>query len=708
MHLQGGKDTPLRSPITTHVLDTCIGKPAPQVAVRLERKAPGSSQAWETVATGRTNVDGRVPDLLPPSDYVNPGIYRISFDTDEYMSRCKAQHPTFFADVPFYPAASVQFQITPEQVRQHFHVPLTWNPYETLTAPVPITSPIKALLHAKIAGAQVATDSPLSPPSGDEDVLAGAERLVPDPDSPTSRLLLRAARRSLREAEEFSSTPERRFSFLNDIARNPKLAAAARQELEAASGTPSPIAAAGGGGNTGKTPGSGGNGTQSNLGHSNAYSNASGVTYFQHASDVERQSVLIAQLDKDAEQESKINQGMASVMLGRLQSGKNAAERVLSVLQAFASAEAGYARAMDALSGVVLPGEADGPTLRAAMVEFSALPAALCGLHSGIAEALVPEIKNVQRVVGDLRIACNEIGLGTSSAQKSVDAARRGLKLALNAHRDACKAFDAALVERQRVGSRSRSVESDPWVAEGRLVEKQAALQEAQTHQRMYLGGAFRRAGELERNRIDVACSALAALSELPRTACMPEITAAGERLSGALDAVDAEADLDAFSAVAGNSIRNGDALSSRQAQLVEDLWMELTSSAEIVRQGEVERYDAGKDAWIRGYAVATRAGFLHWFSAAAVSDGCHGDTAEAAIGAWGLCGGPRISLNLARCEFEQGEAPAWRLIEGSSGGLNGWLGVNRQSLALKTHDVDGCMDWAADLRELIALCSSK
>jgi 5-hydroxyisourate hydrolase/2-oxo-4-hydroxy-4-carboxy-5-ureidoimidazoline decarboxylase len=122
-------DTPLRSPITTHVLDTCIGKPAPHVAVCLERKAPGSSQAWETVATGKTNVDGRVPDLLPPSEYISPGIYRISFDTDEYMSRCKAQHPTFFADVPFYPAASVQFQITPEQVRQHFHVPLTWNPY---------------------------------------------------------------------------------------------------------------------------------------------------------------------------------------------------------------------------------------------------------------------------------------------------------------------------------------------------------------------------------------------------------------------------------------------------------------------------------------------------------------------------------------------------------------------------------------------------
>lgn len=213
----------------------------------------------------------------------------------------------------------------------------------TATAPVPITSPIKTILHAKIAGAEVAAESPLSPPSDDENALAGAERLVPDPDSPTSRLLLRAARRSLREAEENSSTPERRFSFLNDIARNPKLAAAARQELEAASGASSPIAAAGK--SAIKTPGSTGSGGGGGAhGPSNlSNSSTSGVAYFQHSSELERQSTLIAQLDKEAEQESKINQGMANVMLGRLHSGKIAAERVLSVLQAFASAEAGYA-----------------------------------------------------------------------------------------------------------------------------------------------------------------------------------------------------------------------------------------------------------------------------------------------------------------------------------------------------------------------------
>lgn len=95
-----------------------MGRPAPGVGVVLERLAPGSAGAWEAVAAGRTNADGRVPDLLPPAAEVPPGVYRISFDTAEYMARCRAAHPAFFPDQPFYPAAAVQFQITPEQVRQ--------------------------------------------------------------------------------------------------------------------------------------------------------------------------------------------------------------------------------------------------------------------------------------------------------------------------------------------------------------------------------------------------------------------------------------------------------------------------------------------------------------------------------------------------------------------------------------------------------------
>ena len=56
-------------------------------------------------------------------------VRRLVFDTATHMAKCKAAHPGFFPDVPFYPSAHITFQITPEQSKQHFHVPLTWNPY---------------------------------------------------------------------------------------------------------------------------------------------------------------------------------------------------------------------------------------------------------------------------------------------------------------------------------------------------------------------------------------------------------------------------------------------------------------------------------------------------------------------------------------------------------------------------------------------------
>lgn len=55
-----------------------------------------------------------------------------------------------------------------------------------------------------------------------------------DPDSPTSRLLERAARRSL--ASSAQSTPDKKFSFIKDIARNPEIARAARRALSATPG----------------------------------------------------------------------------------------------------------------------------------------------------------------------------------------------------------------------------------------------------------------------------------------------------------------------------------------------------------------------------------------------------------------------------------------------------------------------------------------
>lgn len=58
------------------MLDTSLGKPAAGVAVQLHRRCPGSTAAWRFVAQGTTDANGRVGDLLPPSDSVEPGVYR--------------------------------------------------------------------------------------------------------------------------------------------------------------------------------------------------------------------------------------------------------------------------------------------------------------------------------------------------------------------------------------------------------------------------------------------------------------------------------------------------------------------------------------------------------------------------------------------------------------------------------------------------------
>lgn len=104
------------SQITTHILDTSLGKPAAGVPVRLEK--PIGDDRWETVSHGMTNGDGRVPDLLPTNDPVAPGTYRLVFEIEAY-----------FVDAGrkcFYPYVPIVFEVTDAT---HYHVPLLLNPF---------------------------------------------------------------------------------------------------------------------------------------------------------------------------------------------------------------------------------------------------------------------------------------------------------------------------------------------------------------------------------------------------------------------------------------------------------------------------------------------------------------------------------------------------------------------------------------------------
>ena len=104
------------SGITTHVLDTSLGRPAAGVLITLERSE--NADAWVTVGSGMTDHDGRLTTLLGDTP-LSPGTYRITFDIGGYFARTGT--PTFF------PSVSITFEIRDGE--QHYHVPLLVSPF---------------------------------------------------------------------------------------------------------------------------------------------------------------------------------------------------------------------------------------------------------------------------------------------------------------------------------------------------------------------------------------------------------------------------------------------------------------------------------------------------------------------------------------------------------------------------------------------------
>src|SRR5256885_3608682 len=71
MVIAGVRYRPLMATLSTHVLDTASGRPAPGVAVSLEKDGA-------VIARGVTDTDGRVAQLAGSLD---PGRYRLLFET---------------------------------------------------------------------------------------------------------------------------------------------------------------------------------------------------------------------------------------------------------------------------------------------------------------------------------------------------------------------------------------------------------------------------------------------------------------------------------------------------------------------------------------------------------------------------------------------------------------------------------------------------
>jgi 5-hydroxyisourate hydrolase len=104
------------SPITTHVLDTALGKPAANVPVVLEKKQADGT--YVLVGRGVTDADGRNKALMKEGT-LEKGVFRITFDTGAYLAQT--------GTAGFFPEASIVFSI--QDTAAHYHVPLLLSPF---------------------------------------------------------------------------------------------------------------------------------------------------------------------------------------------------------------------------------------------------------------------------------------------------------------------------------------------------------------------------------------------------------------------------------------------------------------------------------------------------------------------------------------------------------------------------------------------------
>ncbi|GHB71389.1 5-hydroxyisourate hydrolase [Streptomyces viridiviolaceus] len=123
--------------VSTHILDTSIGRPAEGVAVRLAARAGrsahhGQGGDWQTLGGSATDADGRCKDL--PALPEGTTHVRLDFAVETYFEKKQAaaqQDAPALRDSEnarpvFFPEVTITFAVVPGE---HYHVPLLLNPF---------------------------------------------------------------------------------------------------------------------------------------------------------------------------------------------------------------------------------------------------------------------------------------------------------------------------------------------------------------------------------------------------------------------------------------------------------------------------------------------------------------------------------------------------------------------------------------------------
>lgn len=112
--------------LTTHVLDTALGKPA--VGMRMTLWAINSHADIKTaLKTIETNDDGRTDEPLLVGEEFETGIYELVFEVATYF---KGYSP-HVSDPPFLDEVPIRFTVA--DASGNYHVPLLVSPWSYST-----------------------------------------------------------------------------------------------------------------------------------------------------------------------------------------------------------------------------------------------------------------------------------------------------------------------------------------------------------------------------------------------------------------------------------------------------------------------------------------------------------------------------------------------------------------------------------------------
>jgi len=106
--------------LTTHVLDTALGRPAQGMKIELLRHEAGAMAVLKSLAT---NEDGRCDAPLLTGGELLAGTYELRFHAGDYLKSSGAS----LTDPLFLDVIPIRFGIS--DASAHYHVPLLISPY---------------------------------------------------------------------------------------------------------------------------------------------------------------------------------------------------------------------------------------------------------------------------------------------------------------------------------------------------------------------------------------------------------------------------------------------------------------------------------------------------------------------------------------------------------------------------------------------------